>query len=131
MGGPVSNLYEHKWQKSQFSTTDDVLPLQEDEDSEPLMSEDLQLDNSATEQRPVHRQWPSDECANLLKIPKVRSPELPPAGEVPALVAVRPKGPLQFGLDSPLQTMTSKRKAVGRVPHTRTVWTRLQAPLHA
>ena len=95
------------------------------------MSEDLQLDNSATEQRPVHRQWPADECANLLKIPKVRSPELPPAGEVPALLAVRPKGPLQFGLESPIRTMTSKRWALGNVPHIGMAWTRLQAPLQA
>ena len=43
--------------------------LQEDE--EPLMSTDLQLETDlAMAQRPGQKQWPTDECATALKIPK-------------------------------------------------------------
>ncbi len=47
-----------------------VYALQDDE--EPQMSSDLQvaMDTSMT-QRPMQKQWPADECANILKIPKV------------------------------------------------------------
>ena len=51
--------------------------LQEDED--PQMSSDLQvMEDTSMTQRPMQKQWPADECANILKIPKVGGRSLMP-----------------------------------------------------
>lgn len=44
------------------------------EDSEPLMNVKLQRDsNPVVTQKPGQKLWPADECASVLKIPKVRA----------------------------------------------------------
>lgn len=48
--------------------------VQDDEESEPQMSEDLKLvgkDKELDVQRSPAKQWPADECATTLRIPKV------------------------------------------------------------